>query len=209
MALFADGTSAGPRSTRPGSSPVLAVESADDILGLSASMSVADTFDDILKMTPDDIPFLTAADLCRLADVKHPTRANWAELEHVHKGAAGKSYSTTDAAELVAFKALVRALDFEEAALVWGNVRQPLRASVPIDGSKLILIDVQAGEGHLLAGLAEVGAAVRLGHPFILLDLTDEVDLAVDNCRRRQKIREPKAPPRAGPAATVHRLRKP
>ena len=187
----------------------MAILSAADILGLSARMSAADTFDDILKMTPDDIPFLTAADLCRVSGVKHARRAGWADLGYVRKEGRGKNYSTTDAAELVAFHELVSALDFEDAVLVWESVREPLRAAMPLEGAKLILVDVHAGEGRLVRVLTDVGPTVRLGHPFVLLDLSDAIDRAVEVCRRRQHVREPGSPKPVAKGATVHRIGKP
>jgi hypothetical protein len=152
--------------------------------------SFADAFDDTMTTTPDE--FLTATDLCALAAIKRPRRAAWADQGLVRKAPAKQRYNEIDAAELVAFACLVQELDFEDATLVWRDVCGPLRDTVKHERQKLVLIDLQRKTGRFLEDRADVGVAVRSGHPFLMVDLTEAIRDALGTAERLRHTRTSK-----------------
>jgi hypothetical protein len=168
--------------------------------------SLADASVDIMIDASDGKPFLTATDLCDLADIKRPRRANWADQGLVRKARSKERYDETDAAELVAFVALVRRLEFEDASLVWEDVRLSVRQAARDDGLKLVLVDQQNRIGIFLGALSEVGAVVRPGRAFVLLDLTDAIADSIETCLRIRRARNLKAG--SPPSGNVHPLRR-
>ncbi len=137
----------------------------------------------------DDIPFLTASDLCRLAGIKRPRWAKWADDGHVRKGSRGKCYTVADVVELVGFTELVKALEYEDGVLAWASVREPLREALG-SGPRLVLVDQRQRSGRLLGQLTDVGQAMQIGNPSVLLDLGATVDAALETCRRMQDHRQ-------------------
>ncbi len=145
------------------------------------------------RTTDEDSAFLTAADLCKLAGIKHPRRAKWADDGHVRKAAAGQNYGFEDVAEIVGFTEMVRALEYENAVLAWADVRRGLRGSIREEGRALVLFDERRRVGHFLSDLTMVGEAMEIGNPSVLLDLTDVVAGAMETCRRLYQARSRRA----------------
>jgi hypothetical protein len=134
--------------------------------------------------------YLSAQDLCQLANVKHPRRADWAKKQLVRQAPRGGKYGEVDAVETVCFGFLVRELDFEDAALVWrGGLREAVRDALMSPGEYLVVIDLQQRRGGLARSRAAVGALLEERHPCVLLDLTNVVDAARDTCTRLREQR--------------------
>lgn len=137
--------------------------------------------------TPSDAQrILTESELASLAKLKRPRRAGWAKLGYLRAAPKRGKYGELDAIELAAFHTLVTALDFDDAVLAWEDVRSSVREAALSGGPILVLFDHQAKEAVVADDPAVLGAHLRPGHLFELVNLT----AAIGEIRRAyRKIR--------------------
>ena len=129
-----------------------------------------------MTRVPDDIPTtLTEVKLCEIAAVKRTRRREWANKNQVRKAAARGRYGERDALETAAFRFLVAELGYEDATVIWTDLRPVLAKSMPED-RLLAVINTQLKTGRLLADPREIGGHVLGGHPFRVIELTTAID---------------------------------
>jgi hypothetical protein len=145
-----------------------------------------------LPAAPDDnSALLTEVKLCEISDVRRTRRREWAKRNHVRKAHDRGRYGELDAAEMAAFRVLIGELGYEDAALVWPDVR-PRLADVGIEERLFALVNLQLKAAVVVKDPREVGDLVLAGHPFRVVQLTEavrEVRLAYRRIRNARASR--------------------
>jgi len=107
----------------------------------------------------------------------------------VGAGRDGK-YGELDAVELASLVRLVRELDFEDALLAWGDVRERIGETALTAAPKLIVFDLQAKTAVVVDDLAKVGPSVTSGRPFRVIEVGADIAQARATYRRLKEVHE-------------------
>jgi hypothetical protein len=124
--------------------------------------------------TDDTSALLSEVKLCEISDVRRTRRREWANRDHVRKARNRGRYGELDAAETAAFRVLVAELGYEDAALVWTDIR-PSLADVPLEKPLLVVVNLQLKSAVLAKNPRQIGDLVLSGHPFRVVRLTEAV----------------------------------
>jgi hypothetical protein len=89
--------------------------------------------------------------------------------------------------ELAAFSRVVESLGFEDARLVWPQVRSDFGDSAT-DPQLALVVDLQRKEAHLVQHEERIGSLVRHGRPVRVITLSDELSVIATRYRELATI---------------------
>lgn len=129
-----------------------------------------------MALSPDikGIPIGTA---CEIVDVSRQTRGNWLDRELI-LGAKKGLASREELCDFAALAELVRLLTFDDARVVWFQVRDGCRSSWEADFLDLA-IDIQLKEATIARNSDELAQAIRHARPVRIITLAPVVERAL------------------------------